>query len=297
MFRTTTSQLLLRMALLFVLCSMSGLANAQEKPLSEEEAVKQFRAISKAGPFRADVGTVAEMQIPAGYRYVGKDKIAALNKLTGNRTSPGDVGALMPENIGWFIFFTYSDEGYVKDDEKDKLDAKALLESLQENQKEDNKARVQEKLTPLTLLGWEKPPFFDSNTKNLTWAIKLQAQGQADYTVNYESRVLGRSGYMSCTLVISPDQLDSTIPVYDKLLTSFNYKSGQKYSEWKPGDKVAAIGLAALVGGGAVALAAKSGFLAKFIKPIIIGVVAFFGAIAAFFKKLFGFGKKETPQE
>ena len=76
------------------------------------------------------------------------------------------------------------------------------------------------------------------------------------------------------------------------ILKSFDFNSGEKYSEWKPGDHVAEIGLAALVVGGAAAVAAKTGFwkvllagLAAFWKFIAVGAVAVFAAIGKIFKK------------
>src|SRR5438093_703035 len=50
-------------------------------------------------------------------------------------------------------------------------------------------------------------------------------------------------------------------------------------------DRVAEYGLAALVLGGAAAVATKTGFGKALIKFIGIGVVALFGAVAAFFRK------------
>ncbi len=53
---------------------------------------------------------------------------------------------------------------------------------------------------------------------------------------------------------------------------------------------MAEYGLTALVAGGAGVVAAKTGLLAKFWKFIVAGVVA----IGAFFKRIFGFGKKDA---
>ena len=54
---------------------------------------------------------------------------------------------------------------------------------------------------------------------------------------------------------------------------------------------MAAYGLAALLGGGVAAAAAKSGLLGKLIKPIIVGVAVVASAIGGLFKKIFGRGK------
>ncbi len=78
------------------------------------------------------------------------------------------------------------------------------------------------------------------------------------------------------------------------MLTGYSFKEGAKYADWKPGDKVAAVGLAGLIGGGALAVAAKSGLLgklgimlAKAGKLVIVIVIAAFAGIVSLFKKIF----------
>ena len=85
------------------------------------------------------------------------------------------------------------------------------------------------------------------------------------------------------------------MPESKKLLEGFAYLPGSKYAEWRTGDKVAQYGLTGLITGGLVVAAAKSGLLAKlgmliakFLKPIIIGVVALGAGIAKFFRSIFG---------
>ncbi|OAI52730.1 hypothetical protein AYO44_16470 [Planctomycetaceae bacterium SCGC AG-212-F19] len=262
----------------------SGGATAQDK-----DPLAQF---TKKGPCLVDVGTVGQIQVPAGYSYITQAGIPTWVKLSRNLPSPNRVGVLYPEGEAeWAIIFSYYAEGYVKDDEKDKIDADALMESMQEGEKEGNKQRKKQNLPTLTLLGWEKPPFFDDNTKALTWGLKLQSEDRPGIIdVNYQARVLGRGGNMAATLVVEQKDLAATVPTYYELLKGFAYKDGQKYSDWKPGDKVAAAGLTALIAGGAGVFAAKSGLLAKFLKPIIAGIAVVCAAIGSFFKKLFGRG-------
>ena len=66
-------------------------------------------------------------------------------------------------------------------------------------------------------------------------------------------------------------------------LKNFDYVSGEKYSEWKQGDKVAAYGLGALVLGGAAAVATKKGGL----KLLWIAILGAGAALWAGFKKFF----------
>ena len=56
------------------------------------------------------------------------------------------------------MLFEFSDVGYVKDDEKDKLDADKLLASIKRGTAEANKERVRAGNPPLEIVGWEVPP-------------------------------------------------------------------------------------------------------------------------------------------
>ena len=101
---------------------------------------------------------------------------------------------------------------------------------------------------------------------------------------------------MRVTLVGDPTELKEVIPTYASLLSGFSYQSGNTYAEYREGDRIAEYGLAALITGGAVAVAAKTGLLAvlvKFLGKIWYVLVA--GA-AAIFRKLFG-GSKTSSSE
>jgi uncharacterized membrane-anchored protein len=235
----------------------------------------------------ANLGGIAEIQVPAGYLFIGdKSEIRKFNDMTQNLTSAGEVGVLMPETKEWFVVFEFSDIGYVEDSEKDELDADAILASIRESTEKANAEKRRRGWPTLHVVGWDQEPHYDSQTNLLIWATRLQSAGSL--VVNHQSRILGRRGVMSAILVVDPEHLPQTLPVYNSLLSNFTFKPGQKYSEWQPGDKVAAYGLTGLIlGGGTVALA-KSGWLGKFWKLIVGGVVAVGAAISAFFKKLFG---------
>jgi uncharacterized membrane-anchored protein len=85
------------------------------------------------------------------------------------------------------------------------------------------------------------------------------------------------------------------LPQYQALLTDYSYKQGERYAEYRSGDKLAKYGLAALITGGAAAVAVKTGLFASLVllfkkgaKVIVIAVVA----VIAWLKKLFGGGRK-----
>ena len=267
--------------------------SAEDKELLARYEAKQklIKSLGTMGPTIGRLGDVAEINVPKGYVFIASDKINDFNLAHGNTTDPGEVGALQHESLSHFIIFEWDDGGYVKDDEKETLDADALLKSMQQGQEQDNEVRRKENRPTLTLSGWQQPPHYDEKTNHLTWGLKLQSRSGGE-SVNYNSRILGRSGVMSAVLVCSPDALDEMLKPYNELLVGYKYVEGERYADWKSGDRVAAYGLGALVAGGALAVAAKTGFLGKMLKPLLYGAIAVFAGISAFFKRMFGGGKK-----
>jgi uncharacterized membrane-anchored protein len=206
----------------------------------------------------------------------------------GEPVSGQELGLLTPTNGHWSVFFDFADVGYVRDDDKSELDAGKLLEAIRAGNEQGNKERERNGVPTLNLIGWEQEPHYDETTHNLTWAIRFESQGRP--ILNYNTRLLGRKGYMSVILVVAPDALPATLPEFRNLLAGYDYQSGHSYAEYRQGDKVAKYGLAALVVGGAAVGAAKMGLLGGvlvFLKKGWKLLVVALAAVGAFLRKLF----------
>ncbi len=268
-------------ALFFLVC---------QAPLAQEEPSLNM----VPGPTLVDLGNnIAEIKVPEGYVFSDADDTKKLLEMMGNPPGDNEVGAIFPQqgDQNWFLIFEYEPTGYVKDDEKDDIDADALLENVKKGTAAANEYREERGISPVFVKGWYKRPYYDESTHNLAWAIEATSEDGA--SVNYNTRILGRKGVMSVILVCDPSEMESSKMEMESMLDGFSYKKGQKYSEYVQGDKIAKYGLTALIAGGAGVAAAKLGllgFLAKFWKVIVAGIGAFFVAIR---KKLAGlFGKK-----
>lgn len=247
------------------------------------------------GPATLPLGTVAEFKLTPDLHAVTPETIPAYLKATQNPQSGKEVGIILSE-AGWALFLDYEDSGYVKDSEKDDLDAAALLKQKQEGQEQYNERRKAQGWDAMKVVGWAKPPFYDQKLNSLRWALSLSSErdNYQSTWVNEDMKLLGRGGFMSVTLVTSPaDFTAHSTAVQGLLAKDFGYVSGQKYSEFKEGDKVAAYGLSALVLGGGVAVAAKMGWLTKFWKFLVFGVIAVGAGIAKLFRKVTG--RAEPP--
>ncbi|HJZ66307.1 MAG TPA: DUF2167 domain-containing protein [Candidatus Acidoferrum sp.] len=260
------------------------------------------------GPVVARLGDIAEIKIPEGYRFTGKEGTRKVLELTQNPASGSELGTIVPilgeeDHESWFVIFEFNEVGYVKDDDRDKLDADALLKSIKDNTEEANKERASRGWPPYHVSSWYKPPYYDSVSKNLTWAAQgysTDKNQQQEFSVNYSVRILGRRGTMNADLVLSPAIADKTRPSFERLLTGFSFLPGGRYAEFRPGDKVSEYGLATLVTGGAIAVAAKTGLLAKLWKLIVVALAALAAAVkrgwAALKQKLSGKSEDESAQ-
>jgi uncharacterized membrane-anchored protein len=272
---------------------------AAEPAEPETETQKQFKSIQwTQGPAKVNIGGHADLQVPAGYAYTGASGSQKLMELMHNPTSGTELGILTDKDLEMFVLFEFDDIGYVKDADKEKLDADDILKSIKEGNENANEARKEKGWPPITITGWHTPPFYNHETNNLEWCIQGESQGHT--IVNYNTRILGRQGVMSANLMVDPDKLNETLPQVKKVLTGYTFVEGKRYSQYVSGDKIAKYGLSALVVGGAVGLAAKTGLLAKLgvllakgAKLIIVGLVA----LGAGIKKMLGLGKKETPPQ
>jgi len=244
----------------------------------------------------------ARFQLTPDFRYLEQaDARRVLEDLWGNPPDESVLGLIVPRkpdlltDDSWAVVVTYSDEGYVSDEDAAKIDYAEMLTEMKQSMREENGARKEAGYGTVDLVGWAVPPRYDGSAKKLYWAKELSFNGSAEHTLNYDIRVLGRHGYLSLNAVADMTELAQVQKGMQELLPMTEFDAGARYADFDAStDKVASYGLAALVGGG---LAAKAGLFAKiglvfakFWKLLLIGVVA----IGAGIRRVFA-GKKEKP--
>ena len=246
---------------------------------------------------------IATIDLPESFRFIGQEgSRRLLEEAWGNPpgSAEGVLGMLIPSDVsplaeeGWGIVITYEEEGYIDDSDAATIDYTKLLKEMQEGTEAANEERSKQGFEPVTLIGWAEPPSYDAATHKMYWAKELSFGGNPDHTLNYNIRVLGRRGVLVLNAVSSMPQLEAIRGETQTVLAAVDFNEGHRYADFVSGDKVAAYGITALVAGGAGALAAKSGLLAKFWKLIVVGLAA----AAAFLKKVFAkiFGKNQPAE-
>jgi uncharacterized membrane-anchored protein len=237
--------------------------------------------------------------VPKEFNFLGPDDAeTVLVKLWGNPPSENQpLGLLMPAGLTplssncWVVTIHYSEDGYVKDNDASKINYDELLKKMQAGIAENNQARQAHGYPAITLVGWAAQPHYDAAAHKLYWAKQLKFEGERHDTLNYSIRMLGRKGVLELNAVAGIDQLAEIDKQTPQILGMVDFKEGSRYADFDPKvDKVATYGIAALVAGGVLAVAAKAGFFKLLIvgllaakKFVIIGVIA----LVAFFKKMF----------
>ncbi|HEU0188092.1 MAG TPA: DUF2167 domain-containing protein [Gallionellaceae bacterium] len=213
----------------------------------------------QVGPGVGLIGDKATINIPEGYGFLNAAETKKFMDMNQN-FSNGKEYLLAPPGMSWFAIFSFNPVGYVKDDET--VNANEILDAVKQGTETGNEERRKRGWSTMTVKGWRFQPQYDSQAKLLEWALLAKNDRDNTDVVNYNTRLLGRTGVMEVVLVSDPTTLDGAVGDLKKSLGAYSFVAGEKYSEFKAGDHVAEFGLAALVAGGAAAVAAKKGFFA-----------------------------------
>lgn len=242
---------------------------------------------------------LAEINVPDGYKFLdAKQSKYVISDLWGN--PPSEVlGMLFPKNISpiddnftYAVEITYSDEGYINDEDAKNLNYDDLLKEMQENTNSGNSERLKLGYPTINFVGWASNPYYDQITKKLHWAKELNFEGEDINTLNYNIRILGRKGYLNLNAIGTIDVLPIFKNDVDEILKSVSFTKGNMYHDFNPSvDKVAAYGIGGLIAGKVLA---KVGFFALILKFWKIIVIAVIGIFTAFKKKIFGNSDKEN---
>jgi len=247
-------------AIALVLALVATPLRAQEAAESPEQQafMEALSALAWVkGPASVPLQGNATLAVPEGYVFLdaaNTDKFLELNQ----NIPGGNEVMIAPADLHWSAYFSFEDDGYVKDDEK--IDAAALLKAMQEGTEEANKERRRRGWNELHVRDWAVPPAYNTDNKRLEWATLLESD--SGRSVNFSTKVLGRRGHTSVILATGVEDLAGSRPELEQVLAGYTFNEGDRYADWVPGDKVAEYGLAALVLGGAAAIATKKGFWA-----------------------------------
>ena len=227
----------------------------------------------KVGPLDIPLADQAVLHLPEGYRFLDAKATQKVLRDMGNFPSGEELGLITSSksDSNWFTVLRYINAGYVKDDDAANWNAEEMLEAIKEGTAQDNEKRQADGIPLLLIKGWEEEPHYDATAHKVEWAISNRASSDKEGEgVNYNTLALGRYGYLSMNMVGDLKDLPDMKPHAKTLLNYLDFNEGKRYADFDSGtDKVAAVGLAALIAGAAF----KTGLLGKlwaFLIPIVM---------------------------
>ena len=216
------------------------------------------------GPAVIDLGNQAKLKLPAKMVFIKKEAANTMMEEAGNGTDPNRYGLILPEPENdesdtplWLVDLTFTDSGYIKDDDAKEWDVEAMLEQLKEGTTEQKQRTCRPQSARIGNARLGGKPQYDAATHRLIWSIDVLEKNKPDQnpTINYNTYQLGREGFIELTMVTDLKSIDQYKPIARELLGNIEFNEGKRYSDFNAAtDKVAEYGLAALVGG----LAAKN---------------------------------------
>ncbi|HWL10693.1 MAG TPA: DUF2167 domain-containing protein [Planctomicrobium sp.] len=270
--------IILRRIALTLACLISAAPSivlAQPGQTDLEQRVRSL--VWQQGPTQVLMGDVAQLQVPLGYKFTGTPGASRMMSAMGNQPSATLIGMLVANDGRFVMSFDFDPIGHVPDDERHQLDASRILASIQQGTEEANAWRRQNGHAELTVTGWLVPPYYDETTHNLVWAIR-GTSSDGTSLVNLDTRVLRRRGVLKVKTITDPNSFDAVTPLARRLASGIQFRAGERYSEVRPGDKMATYGLIGLISGGGTTAALKMGLFQKFGKLILLALAALGGA-------------------
>ncbi len=276
----------------------AGAQAAPERAVANEVETAFAAAQSSivTGPHDVPLLDKAVFKLPEGYAFVPMPHARRILEAMGNHASESMLGMVFSrqqDQADWFAVLDYESSGYIKDEEARDWKADDMLENLKQGTEQSNSERRTRGIPEMEVIGWVEKPTYDASAHRLVWSVSSKDKGVAtagDEGINYNTYALGREGFVSMNLVTRLDMIEQRKAIARQLLGALEYNDGQRYADFNSStDKIAAFGLAALVGGVAAKklglLALIAAFVLKFAKIFAIGAVALGAGALKYFKR------------
>lgn len=194
------------------------------------------------------LGSVASLNVPAGYRFYGEPEAHRFLQTTNQATPPGAVYGLLAragDDIRapgtWATVVSYDAIGYVQP-----ATASGLSDANFETQVRDAR-QTQNR----TFEGFANAPSFNTEAPYLVWGERVAAPGGAHgKDLRYEQKILGREGVASLTSIGSADQAPQMDAAATALRGMLSFPEGKRHADFQAAaDRVSAYSVPGLVTG------------------------------------------------
>ena len=256
----------LLVAISLCLCGQATAAQDAQSPASSNiaEAEAMMKAHEKDytyGPATVQLLDQGSMKLQAGQAFIPPAIAIKLLTTAGadlkdtegfaGLVVPGFPGDETPSDDWGAVAVFFKPTGFVRDDDAKTWDTSKILDGIRKNYEKRNQD-ARKNGTPESIVnGWIEAPKYDESQHRLIWAISSQEKGVPDSAIaTYSSAALGREGILFFTFITQQDKLNVRKSIAFDMLNGIVFGKGKRYADFAEGtDRVAEIGLAALVGG------------------------------------------------
>jgi uncharacterized membrane-anchored protein len=183
---------------------------------------------------------------------------------------------------GYDVYLDYIDDGYVKLDDWKNVDPKNLLSQLREIAKSNATYLKDKNLDYVNKIDWIFKPTLNDKNKSVSYSYKVD-WNTGEQSMESRNLILGKKGYLDSAFVVSYKKdinLKNQSDFSKDFVNGVIFEDGFRHADYKPGDKIAAVGIGSLVAGSlGVKALAKTGILVKLAKFwwILLAPLAFLG--------------------
>ena len=245
---------------IFLVFVFKALAIDLKIPKTDEEWNKAMDSLNwKEGPSLVNYNEAnSKINISSNFSILEKeDAHQILYWLNGTNFDYVDVYAINKSNEQYMFFYT--DSGYVKTDDWTDVDPDQFIKEIRENYKTSNDARKKNGQPTILNVSWKKKPYLDGVYNSVYYALNV------DWSDNKSSAegtaiILGKEGYTTASYVAGDNGYQEQMLLNLSKIHKFN--ATKEYKDWKSGDKVAAVGIGALLATTLGVKALKPGIIA-----------------------------------
>jgi uncharacterized membrane-anchored protein len=188
-------------------------------------------------------GGKVKLTVPDGFKFIDAAQSRfILEDVWGNMKDEDVLGMIVKDGFkvtrlvnDYSFVISFSNIGFVPDDKDIDLDHAELLETLKSNMQVSNKTRITHGVNTMTVKSWALVPYFDAYKKALYWANKIEVNGTDEEILNYNLRLLGKSGVIKINAVATMDQLAAIKQVLPLIITQARFDTGEKYADFVKG--------------------------------------------------------------
>jgi uncharacterized membrane-anchored protein len=221
----------------------------------QQDAFDAALDVSTPGPAIISLGDQGILDLPENYFYIPPKQAQNLLQTLGNKTGPEFLGLIIPkEHLHWFITIDFMKSGFINDTDAKFWNSETLLDEIRKSTAEENLQRAQQSLPTLQIDDWLEAPVYDNASRRLTWSVLGKYQNDNSdnnhQSINYNTYILGREGYLNLTLITSHAALiDDKVNALN-IAAAIHYNPGKRYADFnKKTDIRAAYSLTTLITG------------------------------------------------